>query len=270
MCGIAGIFRPGRPFPVETLGKMGAAMAHRGPDAEGVVAWDGDGVRQNEGAAEMGLVHRRLSILDLSERGSQPMTLGTDQPWIVYNGECYNFRALRDELVALGRVFESDCDTEVLLHGVEAWGLEGLLGRMNGMFAFALWSPRERTLHLVRDRMGQKPLYYAELDDGGLVFASELKALLASDVVDSHELDLTALDQFWAVGYVSDGRTAYKAVRQLGPEEVATWSPGQSLTRKTWWQVPTGGADPDDARSLDAMADELEALLADAVRPSLT
>ena len=248
---------------------MGETLAHRGPDAEGVVAWDAHGARVQDGEAVVGLVHRRLSILDLSEKGSQPMTLGGDAPWIVYNGECYNFRELRKDLEEGGCRFASDCDTEVLLHGIDRWGLDELLERMNGMFAFALWSPREQRLELVRDRMGQKPLYYAELPDGGLVFASEMKALFSTGMVDTEALDLTALDQFWALGYTCCGRTAYKAIKQLLPGERATWSPGKPVERQTWWSVPAWGATEGESRSVEEWADELEALLVDAIRSRL-
>lgn len=141
-------------------------LSHRGPDGWGL--WQGDGVT---------LGHRRLAILDLSENGKQPMSYGNGRYWITFNGEIYNFLEIRAELEALGHVFRSESDTEVILAAYAQWG-EGCLARFNGMWAFAIWDTVERSLFLARDRFGKKPLFYAELPNGEFAFASEMKALL--------------------------------------------------------------------------------------------
>jgi asparagine synthase (glutamine-hydrolysing) len=146
------------------LARMLQALSHRGPDGEGT----------HEDASVL-LGHRRLAIIDLSDAARQPMPNETKDVWLTLNGEIYNFVALRDELRAQGHVFRSRTDCEVVVHGYEAWGIEGLLSRLSGMFAFALWDSRVRTLYLARDRFGIKPLYYGRSADR-LVFASELPA----------------------------------------------------------------------------------------------
>ncbi len=163
MCGIFGYV--GR---IETAKaeKCLSTLTHRGPDGWGL--WSGDGVT---------LGHRRLSILDLSENGKQPMTYGDGRYWITFNGEIYNFLEIREELRALGHRFVSESDTEVILAAYAQWGDE-CLPRFNGMWAFAIWDTLERTLFLSRDRFGKKPLFYAELPNGDFAFASEMKALL--------------------------------------------------------------------------------------------
>ena len=170
MCGIAGF--SGR-FESELLVRMNERMAHRGPDDSGTLAIE---------AAGVGLAHRRLSIIDLSPRGHQPMWDAERKAVIVYNGELYNFRELRDELLADGFRFESDSDTEVLLNLYLRDGVD-MLERLNGMFAFAIWDVEERRLFVARDQIGVKPLYFTTTDRGFL-FASELKSLLAEPSVD--------------------------------------------------------------------------------------
>ena len=167
MCGICGIYGP---YPRErldhTIRVMTATIAHRGPDAAGIYTSD-----------RIALGHRRLSILDLSPTGAQPMSLEPTGTTITYNGEVYNFAELRRELQAMGCVFRGRSDTEVLLHAYDAWGLDGL-ERLEGIFAFALWDPVRSRMVLMRDRLGVKPLYYAIVGDC-VVFGSEIKALLA-------------------------------------------------------------------------------------------
>ena len=149
---------------------MASCLAHRGPDHEGT--WVGHDGR-------LGLGHRRLSIIDLSSHGQQPMVSPTGRFHIVLNGEIYNYVELRAEMEARGRSFRTRSDTEVLLSGFEVWGVEQTLKRTLGMFALALWDQRDRRLTLTRDRPGKKPLYYSNVD-GSLYFASEMKALLKS------------------------------------------------------------------------------------------
>ena len=168
MCGFVGIFDPHGRAPIDRLllERMNRTQRHRGPDGEGMHLAPG-----------IGLAHTRLAIIDL-DTGAQPMFNEDGAVVVVYNGEIYNFRDLREELRARGHRFRSASDTEVIVHAWEEWG-EACVARLRGMFAFALWDERQKALFLARDRLGIKPLHYAVLPDGQLVFASELKALLA-------------------------------------------------------------------------------------------
>src|SRR5258705_2229775 len=173
MCGIAGFLDASRrmgPQELEAAAlRMADSLAHRGPDDRG--SW----VDSNAGVA---LGHRRLSVLDLSPLGRQPVESGCGRYGIVFNGEIYNFRSLRGELEAHGHPFRSRSDTEVILAAITQWGVRDALPRLNGMFAFAVWDHQDRALYLARDRFGEKPLYYGWFDRT-LVFASELQALRA-------------------------------------------------------------------------------------------
>ncbi|MEA2093316.1 MAG: asparagine synthetase B, partial [Pseudomonadota bacterium] len=174
MCGIAG-FLHHIPAPGPVIDAMTDALQHRGPDARGV--W-------TDHTAGIALGHRRLSIVDLSPAGSQPMTSGSGRYVLSFNGEIYNFTELRPELVKSGYAFRGHSDTEVLLAAIETWGARAALDRISGMFAFALWDRSERTLTLARDRVGKKPLYYGWCD-GALLFGSELKALARHPAFDN-------------------------------------------------------------------------------------
>src|SRR5262249_41244298 len=167
MCGIAGFWltKRGPAPPTETLRQMGAALAHRGPDDSGIF---------HDSATGIGLAFRRLSILDLSPEGHQPMSSASSRYVIVFNGEVYNFGEIREELG--NPTWRGHSDTEVMLEAFERWGLESALKRFVGMFAFALWDRLQSKLYLVRDRIGIKPLYYGRVA-GDFVFASELKAI---------------------------------------------------------------------------------------------
>src|SRR4051794_12663861 len=169
MCGIAGIFdcRGEAGIDRGLLRRMTDALYHRGPDGEGFYHAPG-----------VGLGHRRLAIVDLVT-GDQPLFNEDRTVCVVFNGEIYNFQPLMSELAALGHIFRTRSDTEVIVHAWEEWG-EGCLEHFNGMFAFALWDARREALFLARDRLGEKPLYYSFLEDGRLLFASELKGLLVS------------------------------------------------------------------------------------------
>lgn len=203
MCGIAGIFHCGISKPVDParVERMCDAMVHRGPDGSGV--WTAHGV---------GLGHRRLAIIDLA--GSpQPMRSADGRAVIVFNGEIYNFRELRRELVAAGARFRTDGDTEVILAAYQRWGVD-CLSRLHGMFAFALYDCEQRTLLLARDRLGVKPLFMARLSDGAIAFASELKGLLAHPLL-RREVDPLAVEDYLAWGYVPDHRSFLQGVEKL-------------------------------------------------------
>jgi asparagine synthase (glutamine-hydrolysing) len=206
MCGIAGLIHcAGGLGPQELEARalrMSDAIAHRGPDADGV--WV-------EPACGVGLAHRRLSIIDLSPAGAQPMASHSGRYVTVFNGEIYNYEALRAALPPT--TWRGHSDTEVLLEAIETWGLEATLGRAVGMYAFALWDARERSLTLVRDRLGEKPLYYG-LAGGALVFGSELKALTAIPGW-SGEVDREALDDFTRHGVIHAPRSIYRNVKKL-------------------------------------------------------
>ena len=203
MCGIVGtIDRPGADA-TQALRGMLKRLVHRGPDDDGVECWPEAGV---------GLGHQRLSIIDLSAAGHQPMTSADGLVSIVYNGEIYNFQELRRQLAAEGHSFRSTSDTEVVLRAYEHWGAD-CLPRLRGMFAFAIWDGRRRRLLLARDRLGIKPLYYVQQGDL-FAFASEPKALLAHPAI-SARVDPSALADYLTHGYVPFDRCIFKGVRKL-------------------------------------------------------
>ena len=247
MCGIAGMI--GRQDPA-LLAAMTASLRHRGPDGEGVYV-DGP----------VGLGHRRLSVLDLAG-GAQPMTSADGRTVVSFNGEIYNFKELRRELLAAGQPLHTQGDTEVLLAGYQHWGLHGLLARLRGMFAFALWDLSSRTFVLVRDRLGIKPLYHATLPDGALLFASEPKALLECAEVD-RSLDLVSLDAYLDLFYVPPPRSIFAGIRQLPPGHLLTWREGQ-VSIERWWDASPRRADP-RLRTLDDWAEAIEPVLREAV-----
>ena len=226
MCGIAGLFHPATPKPVDParIAAMAAVQAHRGPDGAGV--WTGPGV---------GLGHRRLSIIDLAG-GAQPMALPEAGLVTVFNGEIYNFREVRAELEAKGAHFTSDSDTEVLLHGWRAWGPD-LLGRLNGMFAFALFDTNAGSLFLARDRLGVKPLHYARLSDGAIAFSSELKGILAHPLF-RRSPDVRAVEDFLAFGYVPDDACLVAGIEKLPAGHFLLIERGKPLSApRKWWDL---------------------------------
>ena len=235
------------------------SMTHRGPDDAGEW-WSGDG--------RVGLAHRRLSIIDLSPLGHQPMHLPERGLSIVFNGEIYNHHALRRELAGLGFTFRSHSDTEVLLCAYAAWG-EDCLTRFNGMFAFALYDGRKRQLFLARDRAGEKPLFYY-LSNGTLRFASELKALLVDPELP-RRIDLEALDCYLAMGFVPGERCILQGFRKLPPAHAAIFSLDEG-DLKVWryWDLPEPPEDrPLSSKEEAALLEELEFLLEDTVRKQL-
>jgi asparagine synthase (glutamine-hydrolysing) len=206
MCAIAGIFDLYHQADINPLllQRMTDVQRHRGPDQSGMYR-----------EAGVGLGHRRLSIIDLSG-GQQPVFNEDHSIAVVYNGEIYNFAALMRELQQFGHTFRTHCDTEVIVHAWEQWGPR-CVEHFRGMFAFALWDRRQRSLFLARDRLGVKPLHYAVLNNGHLIFASEIKALLTHDEL-SRELDPCAIEDYFAYGYIPDP-APYSS-------RYANWSPG--------------------------------------------
>ena len=248
MCGIAGLYDPGRPPTPAELEPMVAILRHRGPDADGCLV-----------AGPVALGMRRLSIIDLVS-GDQPVHNEDGQISVVFNGEIYNYLELRAELIALGHRFATTGDTEVLVHGYESWGVE-LLERLNGMFALALYDGRARRLLLARDRMGVKPLYYAVLGSR-VAFASEIKALLRHPGLDL-SWDSLAVADYLQFGYVPGDRTLFRGVRRLLPGHFAVVD-GSGMRTFQWWNLAEVW---ERAASLGQQsAEELAELFDDAVR----
>ena len=236
MCGLAGIFRGagegGRarldPVPASLLRRMTDAIAHRGPDGEGFHIEPG-----------LGFGFRRLAIIDLAG-GDQPMFNEDGSVVLLCNGEIYNFRAVRDELEALGHVFRTRCDTETVIHAWESWGV-GCLERLRGMYAFALWDRGRGRLLLARDRLGEKPLHYATAPDGSFVFGSELAALApVPGLLD--RLDPAAIEDFFAYGYVPEPGSIFAGVRKLSAGHCLLIEDGRPVPEPMRYWAPAGGA----------------------------
>jgi asparagine synthase (glutamine-hydrolysing) len=263
MCGIAGFWTPGGldESAVTTLGQMTAAIRHRGPDDEG--CW----LDHRVGLA---LGHRRLSIIDLSPEGHQPMTSCDGRYVIVFNGEIYNFRDLRAQLEAYGARFRGQSDTEVMLAAIERYGIERAVRQFAGMFAFALFDRLENRLHLVRDRLGEKPMYYGWSGDV-LVFGSELKALRQHPAWRG-EIDRGALALFLRHAYVPAPYSIYKGIRKVLPGTVLTFQLGEARTEPTeaaYWSARNAaesGLAQGWSDSETDLLDEIDRLLREAVR----
>lgn len=257
MCGITGIvdLKERRPLDEGLLRRMNGSLGHRGPD--------GDGFHVEPG---VGFGHRRLSIIDL-EGGRQPLYNEDGSVVVTYNGEIYNFQALEAELRTLGHRFRTRCDTEVIVHAWEQWGAD-CVKRFNGMFAFAIWDANRQTLFLARDRLGIKPLFYSLLTDGRLVFASELKALLAHPGV-SRVIDPRSIEDYFTFGYVPDPRTIYRSIYKLEPGCSLELRRGQSASEPVrYWDVPLMESPHPIASEADAF-EKLAAELRDSVRAQL-
>jgi asparagine synthase (glutamine-hydrolysing) len=266
MCGIAGavFWNPADApqDPVSLVARMTDVLAHRGPDGHGITPCG----RRGDDAPIAVFGHRRLAIIDLSERARQPMARAPRGLSITYNGEIYNHRALRRELEIRGRVFTSSSDTEVILQGYDEWGI-ALLDRLQGMFAFAIWDAATGELLLARDRLGIKPLYVAE-GAGHLVFASEVRALLASGLV-AREIDPVSLAQYLAYQTVPAPRTLVRHVRLLLPGHLGVARPSGRLESRAYWDL----LDSRSAEGADAAVDycrqRLSQLLTDAMTSHL-
>ncbi len=242
----------------DALSRGVVCVTHRGPD-DGGVWWSAD--------YRVGLAHRRLAIIDLTASGHQPMLDGSGDIAIVFNGEIYNYRDLRAQLAKKGHHFRTASDTEVILAAYREWDVD-CLGHLNGMFALAIFDGTRQRLFMARDRAGEKPLFY-RLDERGLRFASELKALMAN-LDFPRAIDRDALDCYLAMGYVPGDRCILRGVRKL-PAAHAMWFDLDSRTSKVWryWEPPKfAGAEPDGS-STERLLVDLEPLLEDAVRREL-
>jgi asparagine synthase (glutamine-hydrolysing) len=247
MCGIVGVFAYGKPGRVNArvISAMRDTMAHRGPDGMGV--WISP-------SAHLGLAHRRLSFIDLSETAKQPMSNEDGRIWVTFNGEIYNHAGLRKELEGSGHVFRTDhADTEVLLHGFEQWKIEGLLQRISGDFAFGIYDSNDDSLCLARDRIGVKPLYFAVFD-GEFVFGSEIKALLMHPKAE-RDIDSHAMLHYLSFLTAPAPMTMFKGIYKL---PAGCWlrvtSNGQISLRRHYDAAPGKGIDPSETKGLSDSA----------------
>jgi asparagine synthase (glutamine-hydrolysing) len=244
---------PGRPLPEGAAERMTDALIRRGPDARGVFL---------DEAAGVALGQRRLAIVDLTPTGAQPMTAVSGRYVMVLNGEIYNFRDLRAELEAAGiGPWRGTSDTEVLLNGIERWGLEDTLKRCDGMFAFALWDREARTLALARDRFGEKPLFIADIGEG-IAFASQLGAIIGYPGFAGAS-DEAAIDQFLTLSYIPEPKTPFTNIQKLPPGSYAILRPGErSFTPIAYWSAAEAArsAHRNAARTPEAQAEVITAI----------
>jgi asparagine synthase (glutamine-hydrolysing) len=247
MCGIAGFVSSAHGG--RDIGDIVSSLARRGPDGEGTSSWPG---------AVFG--HRRLAIIDISDAGRQPMLSDDGRVGVTFNGCIYNFLDLRRELEDCGHCFRSRCDTEVLVRGYQEWGIDELTRRLRGMYAFGIWDQNRRALYLVRDRLGVKPLVYAE-DAGDLAFASTVQALRAGGY--GGEIDPGAILEFLEFGFVTDDRCVYHGIRKLPPATILEWRDGASSTR-TYWTLPA--IETSSPVRFDDAVERTEELIVDSVR----
>jgi asparagine synthase (glutamine-hydrolysing) len=261
MCGIAGLFlrRPAERAALSARARaMGDALSHRGPDGEGQWADEGAG---------LGLAHRRLAIIDLSPGGAQPMRSPCGRYAITYNGELYNYIALRNELAAEGVAVAGASDTAVLLAALATWGVERTLPRLDAMFAFALWDAEERTLTLARDHAGIKPLAWTVTEEG-VFFASELRAFTAAGL--SFPLDEAAVAAYLRLGCVPSPLSVFRGVRKLPPGGLVRFCLDGTVTERCWFDIGVLARDmPIRQVAAAEAAERLDAMLADSVRAQL-
>lgn len=262
MCGLAGFFGPATRNDADLSAiaqRMNDTIYLRGPDSHGV--W-------SDQAHGIALGHRRLSILDLSPEGHQPMVSRNGRFVIVFNGEVYNFRDLRAELEAAGHAFRGHSDTEIMLAAFCQWGVQAATKRFNGMFAFAVWDRDEKLLHLGRDRLGEKPLYYGWMPDGTLLFGSELKALKPHPAFQG-EINRDAIAGLLKLNYIADPHSIYQGIYKLPPATLLTWDGSSARSKPVhYWDLKAVAEasiqEPYRGSEQDAIL-ELEALLMDAV-----
>lgn len=261
MCGIAGFCNWGEGWK-RNIGRMNEKMYHRGPDASGV--W-----RSEDGTVVLG--HRRLSIVDLTPSGAQPMESHNGRYVITYNGEIYNYRFIRSKLLEEHKVtaFRGTSDTEVLLEAVSAYGLDKTLAMAKGMFGIAIYDKKERVLYIARDRVGEKPLYYGFMGEDKFVFASDLNSIAALDGFD-YSVNTRVLEQYFRYGYIAAPYSVYENIYKLKPGEILEVKyPFRQCHKKTYWSMAEtavqGQEHPFQGSEKEA-AEELERLLKEAIR----
>jgi asparagine synthase (glutamine-hydrolysing) len=253
MCGIAGELSWGGQPNTSAVRAMTARLAHRGPDAEGF---------QTLGPLSLG--HRRLTVIDISEASNQPLCDETGRYWIVFNGEIYNYRHLRSELEARGSRFRTQGDTEVIVEAYKLWGLD-MLGRLNGMFAFALWDESEQCLVLARDRLGEKPLYFTRTPNGSIIFASELQALRAHPSV-SDRINPSALGQYLSLNYTLTDCCILKDVEKLPAAHYLVAEREREPKIRSYWDLAPFFLDKRSFEGREQAVEELGALIDDATK----
>src|SRR5262245_18527929 len=261
MCGFVAVLVPDGALPASVLERMRDRLRHRGPDGFG--SWIGRAAR----GSLVGLGHRRLSIIDLSDAASQPMFRADGRLAVVYNGEIYNFLELRAELESLGAVFRTRSDTEVLLAAYEQWGTE-CLSRFNGMFAFAIWDARRQELFVARDRFGEKPVFFVSLPNDGVAFASEMKALFADPHVRASANE-TSLQRYTSGAYYEDDEhTFFAGIKRLPPAHAMVIDSAGRVGRRWRYWTPDYTALQHEYRAEQAV-EEFRARLERSVRMRL-
>jgi asparagine synthase (glutamine-hydrolysing) len=254
MCGIFGIHRKGQVIDISLLRTAVGLVSYRGPDAEGYYL---------NKESSVGLAHKRLSILDLSDVARQPMCDDEQSLWVVFNGEIYNFREIKETLSSDGYIFKTSSDTEVLLYAYKKWGRE-CLDRLNGMFSFGIFDSKSKKIFLARDRLGKKPLFYSSYG-GDFIFASELKQILRTGLLPT-EIDQEALNYYFALGYVTDGLCLVKHINKLPAGSFLDFGIGNGgIEIRRYWDTP----DFEHARGEAEALDHLDGLLKDAVKSRL-
>src|ERR1700689_4913233 len=250
MCGIAGFFLRSQPAELSDVRRMCDAIRHRGPDDEGF---------HLDGGCALGM--RRLSIIDLNT-GHQPISNEDQSVWIVFNGEIYNYRELRRDLLGRGHHFATQTDTEAIVHLYEDEG-PAAFARIRGMFAVGLWDARRQRLLLARDRFGKKPLYYTVLPHG-LYFASELKCFRGLDI--PFEIDTEALKFYFQFGYIPDPWSPFRAIRKLPPGGWLTYDSDGNVTGDRSWSPPAPAAEPPPGATRAGVRDRLREIFDESVR----
>jgi asparagine synthase (glutamine-hydrolysing) len=246
MCGIAGIFdlKDKREINQDLLISMRDSMVHRGPDEAGIYLDRG-----------IGLAHRRLSIIDLSS-GQQPLSSNDKKVTIVFNGEIFNFKSVRDQLISKGYTFRTHSDTETILNAWIEWG-EACVQKLRGMFAFAIWDINRNTLFCARDRLGVKPFIYSITEDGYFIFASELKALLKNRSIEC-EINTRSVETYFALGYITDPDSIYSGISKLPPGHTITLQSGKPPVIKQYWDLPFKYQDLSEKRAEEELFTQLK------------
>ena len=252
MCGISGKLSWENPPTHSLIGRMNDQLIHRGPDASGIFL-----------KGPIGLGHRRLAVIDLSEKANQPLSDNSGFYQIVFNGEIYNFKSLRNELEKEGAIFTTNSDTSVILECYKKWGTE-CLEKLNGMFAFAIWDDYKKKLFLARDRLGKKPLYYKILRDGGVVFASELKSL-KEDPDISNYLNSKAVSQFFSLNYILTSECIFQDVKKLKPAHYLVIEKDRKPKLSCYWNLENYFHVKRKFKSTNEAIEEFSSLLSDSI-----